>query len=239
MAFVREVKGRVLEVKEKASFTDNPFAEHASSGVYHFRRGEYLKRYAQEQIAQRLTHNGEFYVTLMYNLLIKDGLNVGYFDTEFFACLGTPEEVRNFEAWSTLVRNPHLRTPHGVANCYHYWSGYWNEQNSLERPLKAVFATASSIFTSWPPTLASAMPWFTQNGRSSTLTQIRRATPRQDILIENVLEHIISKGNRDRRPYAVRGHLRQVHRRGGPARRTLVAARPRILHPGRSSKTAG
>jgi NDP-sugar pyrophosphorylase family protein len=132
MAFVREENGRVLEVKEKASFTGNPFAEHASSGVYYFRHGEYLKKYANEQMEQGLAHNGEFYVTLMYNLLIQDGLNVGYFDTEFFACLGTPEEVRNFEAWSTIVRNPYLRTPHGVANCYRYWSAYWNEQNTLD-----------------------------------------------------------------------------------------------------------
>jgi NDP-sugar pyrophosphorylase family protein len=134
MAFCREQGGRVLEVKEKAHFTDNPFAEHASSGVYYFKRGEYLKVYSRQQIADNLSYNGEFYVTLTYNLLIKDGLNVGYFDTPFFACLGTPEEVKNFEAWSTLVRNPNLRTPHGVANCYHYWSGYWNEDNSLGAP---------------------------------------------------------------------------------------------------------
>ena len=134
MAFVREENGRVLEVKEKACFTDNPFAEHASSGVYYFRRGEYLKKYARDQIARNMHHNGEYYVTLLYNLLIEDGLNVGYFDTPFFACLGTPEEVKNFEAWSTIVRNHHLRTPHGVVNCYHYWSGYWNEDNSLGAP---------------------------------------------------------------------------------------------------------
>lgn len=134
MAFVRENNGRVLEVKEKASFTDNPFAEHASSGVYYFRRGDMLKKFSNEQITQNISHNGEFYVTLLYNLLIEHGYMIGYFDTPFFACLGTPEEVRNFEAWSTLVRNPHLRTPHGVANCYQYWSEYWNEQNSLDAP---------------------------------------------------------------------------------------------------------
>src|SRR3546814_16311517 len=49
MAFVREVSGQVVEVKEKESFTDDPFSEHASSGVYYFRRGEYLKKYADRK----------------------------------------------------------------------------------------------------------------------------------------------------------------------------------------------
>lgn len=126
MAFVREENGRVLEVKEKASFTDDPFSEHASSGVYYFRRGEYLKKFAHEQIARNLSHNGEFYVTLLYNVLIEAGLNIGYFDTEYFACLGTPEEVRNFEAWSVIARNPHIKTLQDALKCYLYWNGYWN-----------------------------------------------------------------------------------------------------------------
>jgi NDP-sugar pyrophosphorylase family protein len=126
MAFVREENGRVLEVKEKACFTDNPFAEHASSGVYYFRRGEYLKKYAREQIARGLSHNGEYYVTLLYNLLIEEGLNIGYFDTEFFACLGTPEEVKNFEAWSVIARNPHIKTATDALNCFQYWKLYFN-----------------------------------------------------------------------------------------------------------------
>lgn len=127
MAFVKpDDFGKILEVKEKASYTDDPQSEHASSGVYYFRRGEYLKKYAQEQIDSNITYNGEFYVTLLYNLLIRDELSVGYYDTEFFACLGTPEEVRNFEAWATITRNPHLRNLDDIEKCYNYWKDYWN-----------------------------------------------------------------------------------------------------------------
>jgi NDP-sugar pyrophosphorylase family protein len=127
MAFVKPNDfGKILEVKEKASYTDEPQKEHASSGVYYFRRAGYLQKYARQQIAENITHNGEYYVTLLYNLLIKDGLDVGYYDTEFFACLGTPEEVRNFEGWSTICRNPHLKTAEDIINCYNYWKRYWN-----------------------------------------------------------------------------------------------------------------
>jgi NDP-sugar pyrophosphorylase family protein len=127
MAFVKPNSfGKIQEVKEKASYTNDPQSEHASSGVYYFRRAQYLKKYARLQLAENITHNGEYYVTLLYNLLIKDGLDVGYYDTEFFACLGTPEEVKNFEAWSTIVRNSHLRTVDNVLDCYEYWKNYWH-----------------------------------------------------------------------------------------------------------------
>jgi hypothetical protein len=223
MAFVREVNGRVLEVKEKASFTDNPFAEHASSGVYYFRRGEYLKKYAQEQIDQGITHNGEFYVTLMYNLLIKDGLNVGYFDTEFFACLGTPEEVRNFEAWSTIVRNPHLRTPHGVANCYHYWSGYWNENNTLDAPTESGLCDRlydlhfMAAYGSRPKRQdVHAVGEVRHKDHSTCRTAARTSS------CENVLAHINMprpKSCIDINSRSATSHVRQNHRRGGQLRR--------------------
>lgn len=125
MAFVRHEDGIVKEVKEKASFTDDPYSEHASSGVYYFRRGEYLKTYAREQIARNISFNGEFYVTLLYNLMIEDGLKVGFYDTEFVAILGTPEEVRNFEAWATIARNPHIQTDREALACWTYWRNYW------------------------------------------------------------------------------------------------------------------
>ena len=42
-------------------------------------------------------------MTLVYNLLIKDGLKVGYYDTPFATVMGTPEEVKNFEAWANIL----------------------------------------------------------------------------------------------------------------------------------------
>ena len=125
MAFIKEKDGHVLEVKEKANYTDNPWNEHASSGVYYFKRGSFIKHYAEEQIRRDLHFAGEFYVTLTYNLLIEDGLNVGYYDTEFVAILGTPEDTRNFEAWATLIKNTKTTCNDDIVNCFNYWKRYW------------------------------------------------------------------------------------------------------------------
>ena len=37
--------------------------------------------------------NNEFYVTMPYNLMIQDGLNVIHVPVENYMCLGTPKDV--------------------------------------------------------------------------------------------------------------------------------------------------
>ena len=124
MAFILEKDGQVLEVKEKASYTDNPQNEHASSGLYWFRSGALLKHYFDRALAEDATFNGEYYVTLIYNLLIRDNLKVRFYDTEQVAILGTPGELENLEAWRCLVLNPYLRTGSDAANCFDYWRAW-------------------------------------------------------------------------------------------------------------------
>jgi dTDP-glucose pyrophosphorylase len=123
MAYLRTEEQRVLEVKEKASFTDEPITEHASSGVYYFRSGGQLKRYFDKAL-EGPSFNGEHYVTLVYNLMIQDGLNVGYFDTSHVAILGTPSEVQNYEAWQTILRGEQVKDAADALACYEYWSSF-------------------------------------------------------------------------------------------------------------------
>jgi len=126
MAFVKEHNEYplIMEIKEKQSYTDKPTQEHASTGIYHFKNGAILKKYFDLALEKDLNYNGECYVTLVYNLLIQDGLRVGYFDTPFVTVFGTPEEVENFESWSHLLRGGQIKNAEDVANCYNYWKTY-------------------------------------------------------------------------------------------------------------------
>lgn len=117
---------RVTEVKEKASYTENPQYEHASSGVYYFRTGAILKKYFQMALDENVNYNGECYITLVYNLLIRDGLKVGYYDTDYVLILGTPEEVQNYEAWLKIIRNPYIKNVAHLAGTYNYWNEFVN-----------------------------------------------------------------------------------------------------------------
>jgi NDP-sugar pyrophosphorylase family protein len=125
MAFVKPTGNHIEQVKEKESYTNDPQSEHASSGVYWFQSGEIVKMYFEEYLnSQKGTYNGEHYVTLVYNLMIRDGLRVGYFDTSHVAILGTPDEVRNFEAWAAILGGAQVRNEEDLVRCYRYWKQY-------------------------------------------------------------------------------------------------------------------
>ena len=129
MAFIKEQNGLLQEIKEKECYTDNPMNEHASTGVYYFRKGSDIKKYFDLMIKKDLNYKGEYYVTLVYNLLIQDGLRVGYYDTPFVTVFGTPEEVENFEAWATILKKTQIKSEQDLISCYKYWKKYHDKNN--------------------------------------------------------------------------------------------------------------
>jgi NDP-sugar pyrophosphorylase family protein len=126
MAFMKLDKHEayVSEIKEKECYTDNHLREHASTGTYYFRKGSCVKKYFQELMDRDINHNGEYYVTLVYNLLIADGLKVLPYDTPYVTVFGTPEEVQSFEAWATILKSGQVKDVRDLIKCYAYWQNY-------------------------------------------------------------------------------------------------------------------
>jgi len=122
MAYLKEDNLLVSEIKEKACYTANPFNEHASTGTYYFKKGKYIKKYFQMLIDENINYNGEYYVTLVYNLLIRDGLKVHSYLTDYVTVFGTPEEVKNFEAWQVILSQ--IKNEKDIVDCYRYWKKY-------------------------------------------------------------------------------------------------------------------
>ena len=115
--------GWVSEIKEKACYTNNRFSEHASSGIYYFRYGHLVKKYFKQAINENLNYKGEYYVTLVYNLLIRDGLRVFSYLNEKVLAFGTPREVQNYEAWQTIIKGGQVHSEEEAKLCYNYWNG--------------------------------------------------------------------------------------------------------------------
>lgn len=133
MAFLK-VNGEIVsEIKEKESYTDDPMQEHASTGVYYFKSGNILKYYCKRALEENLTYKGEYYVTLLYNLLIKDAIKVTYYDTKFVTVFGTPEEVKNFEAWQHILTMGQVQSEKDLIACYKYWRLYNEETGHKSR----------------------------------------------------------------------------------------------------------
>jgi len=87
--------GRVAEVVEKQVVSN-----HATVGIYNFRRGRDFIRAADQMIASNLRVNGEFYVAPVYNELIKEGLSIVVAATgrerDGMYGLGVPEDFEFF-----------------------------------------------------------------------------------------------------------------------------------------------
>ncbi len=92
----------VTEVREKEPIKDR-FAEYVSTGTYYFKSGAILKKYFQELISLDINIKGEYYVSLVYNLMVRDGLKVNVTEVENVINLGTPTDYEEYKNWSDCL----------------------------------------------------------------------------------------------------------------------------------------
>jgi NDP-sugar pyrophosphorylase family protein len=101
-AFMRDDGDRwMLEIKEKEPFTSDRMQEYASNGTYYFKHGKYVKKYFNELMNQDINLNGEYYVSLVYNLLVAENLKVSIYEIEHMLQWGTPDDVDEYNKWSS------------------------------------------------------------------------------------------------------------------------------------------
>jgi dTDP-glucose pyrophosphorylase len=90
-------EGRVEVVVEKTVIS-----EEATTGIYNFRFGRDFVRAAESMIRENLRVNGEFYVAPVYNQLLREGYQVGYFNVgsedRGMHGLGTPADLDKFKS---------------------------------------------------------------------------------------------------------------------------------------------
>ena len=108
-AFVKMDGNRAIQVQEKKPFTDDKMSELASNGTYYFKSGRLVKNKFKQLMDLNYSLNNEFYVSLVYNLLINDGLLVTTFLIENMLQWGTPYDLENYKGWSEYFSN--LKTP--------------------------------------------------------------------------------------------------------------------------------
>lgn len=90
----------IAEIREKEPFTADRMSEYASNGTYYFKKGSYVKKYFADLIEKNINKNGEFYISLVYNLMIRDGLVCKPFKIERMLQFGTPYDLEIYEGWA-------------------------------------------------------------------------------------------------------------------------------------------
>ena len=83
-AFIKNNKNKVLSIKEKEPFTDDPIQEYASTGGYYFASGTIAKYYLEKLFNSEYLINGEAYISSAYELMLQDGLNIGLYNIDHF-----------------------------------------------------------------------------------------------------------------------------------------------------------
>lgn len=113
-AFVKEENKLMVEIQEKKSYTSNKMNEYASNGTYYFKNGVLVKKYFRELVEKNISINGEFYVSMVYNLLKQDNLNILIFEIEKMLQWGTPKDLEEYLTWSNyfLKRDIHFNESH-------------------------------------------------------------------------------------------------------------------------------
>jgi len=95
---------KILEIREKQPFTNNKMNEFASTGTYYFKKGKYVKEYFRQLMDEDISINGEYYVSLIYNLLIRDGLTSLVYEVPHMLQWGTPFDLDVYLKWSSYYR---------------------------------------------------------------------------------------------------------------------------------------
>lgn len=96
----------LIEIREKYSFEKDKTKAKHSPGVYYFKNGEIMEKYCQMLTEhEECAINGEFYASLPYNFMVKDGLKVWVpTNVSYFCQWGTPEDMKEFVYWTNMVR---------------------------------------------------------------------------------------------------------------------------------------
>ena len=89
----------MLELREKNSFTKQRHEEHASTGIYYFRDWHTFCHYGRQYLQKGTRELPEVYVSLLYNDMVGDGLDVLVHEVKHFLCLGTPEDLEQYQFW--------------------------------------------------------------------------------------------------------------------------------------------
>lgn len=103
-AFIKSSAQRLEAIQEKKPFTDNRMAEYASNGTYYFSKGEYLERYFKQLMTAGEAIFGEYYVSMVYNKMVRDALPVWVYEVQHMLQWGTPKDLAEYMAWSDYFR---------------------------------------------------------------------------------------------------------------------------------------
>lgn len=103
-AYIQHENMFLKKIQEKKPFTNDKMCEYASNGTYYFKSGALLKKYFKMLIDNNININGEYYVSMVYNLLVEDNLKVLIYEIDKMLQWGTPYDLEVYNMWSSYFK---------------------------------------------------------------------------------------------------------------------------------------
>lgn len=107
-AFLRETETGsrwMAAIQEKRPFTENRMSEYASNGTYYFKTGAIMKRFFEKLMVRGERVNGEYYVSMVYNLMVEENLKINIYEIKNMLQWGTPYDLEIYNDWSRYFAN--------------------------------------------------------------------------------------------------------------------------------------
>tara|TARA_Y100000310_G_scaffold163309_1_gene163152 strand:- start:4185 stop:4913 length:729 start_codon:yes stop_codon:yes gene_type:complete len=90
-SYIKIKDNLVKEIKEKEKISN-----FANCGIFCVKDGYTLKKYCSMLLLSKLKQYNEFYTSGIFDLMIKDNIEVAAIEIEDFKCVGTPTQLENF-----------------------------------------------------------------------------------------------------------------------------------------------
>jgi NDP-sugar pyrophosphorylase family protein len=100
---------RVVYINEKKQIKKNKMSEIASNGIYYFKNGKILKSAINKYLEQGPKINGEYYISILFNFLIKNKKKVNYYLVDNMCQWGTPHDFELFRNWVNYFKKKLIR----------------------------------------------------------------------------------------------------------------------------------
>ena len=95
----------LIEIREKFSWENDKTKARHSPGVYYFKSGSLMKHYCQKMIDADDSIEGEYYASLPFNYLVRDGLKVWCpVNVVHFCQWGTPKDLEDYLFWTDTIK---------------------------------------------------------------------------------------------------------------------------------------
>lgn len=167
-------------IQEKQPFGDNKMEEYASNGTYYVKSGRMLKHYCQSLMDSGCTVNGEYYVSMIFNLMVNDGLRVRIFEIEKMLQWGTPYDLQVYQMWSGYF---HARQTHRLEP---------RLPDTLARETLTILPMAGRGSRFALKGFTTPKPFVDVEGSAMVVRALEALPPTHDLLLVTLKEHMDS-----------------------------------------------